>query len=237
MYPEPVYPYPEQTLPYAYAAPSGKDYDQVCAAFGVLLDVLLAYAGTVLSAIDQKEALGAEEIVYQAPLGQLVVWKGPQTGYSGTYEALRDGRDQDGFYCREYQMTLSINDQETEAKAKACLDEDGFWRLASGRADLSGSLLSAVLSASGQDLLPIDQATALQTEEIAYMAPFGRLIVWGNPETGNSGTYTALRDFYNMSGLYCREYNLTLSADGKASQAKAASCVNANEQWTLEKSF
>lgn len=133
MYPRPVYPYPAQTLPYVYVAPGTSGiygYNDGYDISGSLLSVLLAHAGVNLSAIDQTTALQAEESAYRAPLGQSIVWRSPGSGNSGTYAALRDGYDQNGFYCRDYHMTLSAYGQAVQARAKTCLDANGRWRLA-----------------------------------------------------------------------------------------------------------
>lgn len=133
MYQRPVYPYPAQALPYVYVAPKTSGvygYNDGYDISGSLLSVLLAYAGVSLPAMDQTTALQAEETAYQAPLGQSIAWRRPGSGNSGTFTALRDGYDQNGFYCREYHMTLSAYGQAAQAKAKTCLDANGRWRLA-----------------------------------------------------------------------------------------------------------
>ena len=56
----------------------------------------------------------------------------------------------------------------------------------------------------------LDEATQVQ---------LGETIQWQNPESGNSGTVTPTRDGHTESGNYCREYQTTVTIDGKTENA------------------
>ncbi|MBI1776705.1 MAG: hypothetical protein HYR63_15270 [Proteobacteria bacterium] len=42
---------------------------------------------------------------------------------------LREGRDSQGNYCREYQTTLTVNGQPVPSYGTACLRPDGRWQI------------------------------------------------------------------------------------------------------------
>ena len=99
-------------------------------AIGTLLGAFIgSEVGKSLDRADQQYAAQAEVRAHAAPVGQTITWNNPDSGNSGTYTPTRDGRDQAGNYCREYQSTLSIGGQSEQAYGTACRQPDGSWKV------------------------------------------------------------------------------------------------------------
>lgn len=99
-------------------------------ALGTLLG---AYAGSEvgksLDKSDQLYAQQAETRAHSAPVGQAITWNNPDSGHSGTYTPIRDGTDQGGNYCREYQTSVNISGKVEKAFGTACRQPDGTWKV------------------------------------------------------------------------------------------------------------
>lgn len=67
----------------------------------------------------------------------------------------------------------------------------------------------------------------------AYNAPIGQQITWNNPESGNSGTITPIRDGYAASGSYCREFQQTITVGGQKQQAYGKACQQPDGSWKI----
>lgn len=99
-------------------------------AIGTLLGAFVgSEVGKSLDRADQQYAAQAETRAHAAPVGQTISWNNPDSGNSGTYTPTRDGRDQSGNYCREYQSTVSIGGQSEQAYGTACRQPDGSWKV------------------------------------------------------------------------------------------------------------
>ena len=98
----------------------------------------------------------------------------------------------------------------------------------------AGTLLGAFLGNQvGKSLDRADQLAMQQAEQQAQVAPIGQPIAWNNPDSGNSGTVTALKDGTSSSGAYCREYQTTVTIDGKTEQAFGTACQRADGTWEV----
>jgi surface antigen len=99
-------------------------------ALGTLLG---AYAGSEigksLDKSDRMYAQQAETRAHAAPIGESINWSNPDTGHSGTYTPTRDGTDQSGNYCREYQTTINVSGKVEKAYGTACRQPDGTWKV------------------------------------------------------------------------------------------------------------
>lgn len=100
-------------------------------AVGVLLG---AYAGNSLGKsldrADKAYASQAQQKAYQAPMQQSIAWSNPQSGNSGTFTPVREGRNNTtGEYCREYQNTINVGGKSEKAYGRACRQPDGSWRI------------------------------------------------------------------------------------------------------------
>lgn len=99
---------------------------------GVLLGALVGSSvGSSLDKADVAYMQQAQSRSYAAPIGQTISWNNPQSGNSGTYTPVRDGRSNTGAYCREYQQTIYVGGQQQTATGQACQNPDGSWRIVS----------------------------------------------------------------------------------------------------------
>jgi surface antigen len=97
---------------------------------GVLLGGLLgSNIGASLDKADMAYAQQAASRANTAPIGQQITWNNPQTGNSGSYTPVRDGRDQAGRYCREYQQTVTVGGRKETAYGTACQSPNGDWEI------------------------------------------------------------------------------------------------------------
>jgi len=101
-------------------------------------------------------------------------------------------------------------------------------------AAIGGGLLGAYLGNQvGQSLDRADQAYASQAEAQAHNAPVGETITWNNPESGNYGSYTPVRDGTDNNGNYCREYQTTVTVGGEYQQAYGTACRQPDGSWKV----
>lgn len=99
-------------------------------AAGTILGALIGHeVGASLDRADQLAAAKAEHTAYAAPLGQPIAWNNPESGHSGTITPIREGQDQGGNYCREFQQTIVVNGKNEQATGAACRQPDGTWKL------------------------------------------------------------------------------------------------------------
>lgn len=97
---------------------------------GVLLGGFLGnMAGGTIDDRDRERAAAAEQRAYTAPIGQQITWNNPNNGNSGTIVPTRDGYDQSGAYCREFQQTIVVSGRQQQGYGKACQQPDGSWRI------------------------------------------------------------------------------------------------------------
>ena len=85
----------------------------------------------------------------------------------------------------------------------------------------------------GKSLDKADLAYAQKAEQKAYDAPLGQQVSWNNPQSGNYGTVTPIRDGSTPSGDYCREYEQTIYVDGYAETAVGVACKRDNGTWEV----
>jgi surface antigen len=98
----------------------------------------------------------------------------------------------------------------------------------------AGTLLGAWIgNEMGKSLDKADYAYARKAEERAYEAPIGQTVSWNNPESGNYGTVTPVRDGSTASGDYCREYEQTIYIDGRAETGVGVACQRADGKWEV----
>ena len=99
----------------------------------------------------------------------------------------------------------------------------------------AGALLGAFVGSEiGKSLDRADRQYHTQATQEAYSAPIGQTISWDNPESGNYGSVTPVRERRTAdSGQYCREYKQTIVVDGQAETAYGTACQDANGEWKL----
>ena len=61
----------------------------------------------------------------------------------------------------------------------------------------------------------------------------GELSSWRNPDSGHEGTVTPTRTYELASGEYCREYQQTVTIDGKVEKAFGKACRQPDGSWKI----
>lgn len=99
----------------------------------------------------------------------------------------------------------------------------------------AGVLLGALVGSEvGASLDRADRMYMSQAQSRAYTAPVGETIVWNNPESGNHGTYKAVREGKSQTtGRYCREYQQTVYVGGKQESAYGTACQQPDGSWEI----
>ena len=85
----------------------------------------------------------------------------------------------------------------------------------------------------GKSLDRADRMAADQAYRRAQTAPVGETITWKNPDSGNSGTYTPVREGTSSAGKYCREFQQTVTVGGKTERAYGTACRQPDGSWKI----
>ena len=85
--------------------------------------------GASLDRADRAYMNNATSRAYTAPIGQQITWNNPQSGNSGVIVPVRDGTNNRGQYCREFQQTITVGGQNQQAYGTACRQPDGSWQI------------------------------------------------------------------------------------------------------------
>jgi surface antigen len=99
----------------------------------------------------------------------------------------------------------------------------------------AGTLLGALIGSEvGRSLDKADMEYANRANQQATTAPIGAPIRWNNPQSGNSGIVTPVRDGVDSaSGAYCREFQQTVVIGGKTQQAYGTACRQPDGTWKV----
>jgi surface antigen len=65
-------------------------------------------------------------------------------------------------------------------------------------------------------------------------APAGGSVAWRNPDSGHSGTVTPTRTYQTAQGTYCRDYQQTVTIDGKQERVSGTACRQADGTWRMQ---
>jgi surface antigen len=112
-------------------------------------------------------------------------------------------------------------------------------QIGSGRGKLAavaiGALGGAMLGNSiGRSLDRADRMHADRAARAAHAAPIGQPVVWRNPDSGNRGSVTPVREGRDSAtGAYCREYQQTVTVDGRSEQAYGTACRQPDGSWKI----
>ncbi len=85
----------------------------------------------------------------------------------------------------------------------------------------------------GASLDKADRAELSTATQRAYTAPVGQQITWNNPQSGNAGTITPVRDGYANDGAYCREFQQTITVGGQKQQGYGRACQQPDGSWKI----
>jgi surface antigen len=99
----------------------------------------------------------------------------------------------------------------------------------------AGVLLGALAGgAIGNALDQADRAAAARAQQQALeRAQTGQTITWNNPDSGHYGTYTPKKTYQQSNGTYCREYQQTVTVDGKTESAYGTACRQPDGSWKI----
>ncbi len=97
-----------------------------------------------------------------------------------------------------------------------------------------GTLAGAAVGSSiGRSMDDVDRMKMRQAERIAYTAPLNETIVWNNPDSGNRGSFTPIRDGHTNSGAYCREFQSEIIVGGKMETGYGTACRQPDGSWKI----
>ena len=96
---------------------------------------------------------------------------------------------------------------------------------------IGGALLGGLV---GNYLDDRDKKMAAESAQKALeSAPSGQAVAWNNPDSGHSGTVTPVRT-YQSGGMYCREYQQTVTISGKPEQSYGTACRQPDGSWKIQ---
>lgn len=96
------------------------------------------------------------------------------------------------------------------------------------------SLLGAVIPGQpGRSLSRSDQVFAQEAGFRAHAAALGQTVQWANPQTGNSGTITPIRQGLSTIGSVCRQYHQIVNIGGQIEEAYGTACMQPNGDWVV----
>ena len=113
-------------------------------------------------------------------------------------------------------------------------------QVGSGRGQLAataaGALLGALIGSEiGRSMDEVDRMRAEQAYGQAQNAPLNETIAWDNPNTGNYGTVTPVREGTRPStGEYCREFQQTVVIGGQQEDAYGVACRQPDGSWEIQ---
>jgi surface antigen len=99
----------------------------------------------------------------------------------------------------------------------------------------AGTLLGAGL---GKELgATLDRGDLAYYEKVSQNSlentPTDQTTSWVNPDTGASGAITPVRTFQGGGGQYCREYQQTITIDGKTENGYGTACRQSDGSWKI----
>lgn len=109
----------------------------VMTALGAILGATVGQEiGASLDETSRTEAaLATQRALDSADVGTGITWDNPANAgapASGTTVITRQGADEQGRTCREFQQTVTVGGEEVQAYGTACRDANGDWQLVSG---------------------------------------------------------------------------------------------------------
>jgi surface antigen len=92
---------------------------------------------------------------------------------------------------------------------------------------LLGGLVGNLLDDRDRRLAAEASHQALET------TPSGRTVAWNNPDNGHAGTVTPVHTYQAPNGAYCREYETTITIDGRQEQGYGRACRQPDGSWQV----
>jgi surface antigen len=101
-------------------------------------------------------------------------------------------------------------------------------------ATAAGAVIGGLVGGEiGRGLDDVDQLKAQRAQQRAQSAPLGQTIAWSNPDTGNRGAVTPLREGVSSTGTYCREFQQTIEVSGQHQSGYGTACRQADGSWEI----
>ena len=98
----------------------------------------------------------------------------------------------------------------------------------------AGVLIGALVGSEvGRSMDQVDRMRANEAVVSARTAPIGETITWNNPESGNYGSVTPVRDGTAASGEYCREFQQSITVAGRKEQGYGIACRQPDGTWRI----
>jgi len=100
-----------------------------------------------------------------------------------------------------------------------------------------GTLLGSLAGSSvGKSLDKLDLIELQKTQQgTLENNPSGKTSTWSNPDSGNSGTITPQPARQTAQGVYCREYQQTITVGGRTEEAYGEACRQPDGTWKIIK--
>ncbi len=112
-------------------------------------------------------------------------------------------------------------------------------QIGGGRGQLAAVAVGALAGAYfgsevGKSLDRADKLAMQRTSQNALESNrSGQPSSWSNPDSGHRGTVTPTRTYRTAAGENCREYQQTVTIDGKTEQAHGRACRQSDGSWKI----
>ena len=112
-------------------------------------------------------------------------------------------------------------------------------QIGSGSGQLVAVAVGALAGAyvGGEVGKSLDRADRLAMERTSQGAletnRTGQASSWQNPDSGHGGTVTPTKTYQTASGANCREYQQTVTIDGKTERAHGRACRQSDGTWKI----
>ncbi|CAK0777127.1 17 kDa surface antigen [Azospirillaceae bacterium] len=129
----------------------------------------------------------------------------------------------------------SSQDSASENSSAASSDNGKPYTDDSGRvvAARLGSLVGAYIGAPATLIDSADQSAFQQAALRAYATPINENITWSNPQTGNHGSVVSIREGWSQSGMWCREFQHTVSSGERKNSGFGTACRQRDGSWQI----
>ena len=83
----------------------------------------------------------------------------------------------------------------------------------------------------------LDQRDRRLAAQAAHQAlensPSGKSVAWTNPDNSHAGTVTPVHTYQAPNGAYCREYETTITIDGRQERGYGRACRQPDGSWQV----
>jgi len=87
---------------------------------------------SIQESMDERDHHMMNQSVSQAtssPIGSQIQWSNERSGHRGIVTPLREGKDQQGYTCRDIEQKIEIDGQVEVLNMTVCQHPDGIWRV------------------------------------------------------------------------------------------------------------